>query len=186
MHGNADQLIQVLLNIVKNACEAVPAINGRIVLRTAYQHGVRLALPGGATRVQLPLLVTVTDNGPGILPDLAANLFDPFVTSKPDGSGLGMALAAKVVGDHGGVIEFDHPVREPSSALGCLCFRTANPPGLVGHEQSVDYSIADDDRAIRTVLERALVREGYDVKLLGECTDPMVLGGRRRGGPGDH
>ena len=107
VHGNADQLIQVLLNIVKNACEAVPAVEARITLRTAYQHGVRLALPGGATRVQLPLLVTVIDNGPGISSDVAANLFDPFVTSKPDGSGLGMALAAKVVGDHGGIIEFD-------------------------------------------------------------------------------
>jgi len=107
VHGNADQLIQVLLNIVKNACEAVPADEARITLRTAYQHGVRLALPGVATRVQLPLLVTVIDNGPGISPDVAANLFDPFVTSKPDGSGLGMALAAKVVGDHGGIIEFD-------------------------------------------------------------------------------
>ncbi|MGB0631335.1 MAG: two-component system sensor histidine kinase NtrB [Alphaproteobacteria bacterium] len=107
VHGNADQLIQVLLNIVKNACEAVPANDGRVVLRTSYQHGVRLALPGGATRVQLPLLVTVIDNGPGISPDVAANLFDPFVTSKPDGSGLGMALAAKVVGDHGGIIEFE-------------------------------------------------------------------------------
>ena len=107
VYGNADQLIQVLLNIVKNACEAVPSDEARITLRTAYQHGVRLALPGGATRVQLPLLVTVIDNGPGISPDVAANLFDPFVTSKPDGSGLGMALAAKVVGDHGGIIEFD-------------------------------------------------------------------------------
>lgn len=107
VHGNADQLIQVLLNVVKNACEAVPPENGSIVLRTAYQHGMRLALPGGATRVQLPLLVTILDDGPGISPDVAANLFDPFVTSKPDGSGLGMALAAKVVGDHGGIIEFD-------------------------------------------------------------------------------
>ncbi|MEE2995902.1 MAG: ATP-binding protein, partial [Pseudomonadota bacterium] len=107
VHGNADQLIQVLLNVVKNACEAAPADDGKIVLRTAYQHDVRMTLPGGTTRVQLPLLVTVFDNGKGILPDVAANLFDPFVTSKSDGSGLGMAFAAKVVGDHGGIIEFD-------------------------------------------------------------------------------
>ena len=129
VHGNADQLIQVLLNIVKNACEDVPAINGRIVLRTAYQHGVRLALPGGATRVQLPLLVTVTDNGPGILPDLAANLFDPFVTSKPDGSGLGMALAAKVVGDHGGIIEFDSSSEGTEFRLRLPMFQDGKPSG---------------------------------------------------------
>ena len=107
VHGNADQLIQVLLNIVKNACEAVPAEGGRIVLRTAYQHGVRLAVPGGGSRVQLPLLVSVSDNGPGIREEVAADLFDPFVTSKPDGSGLGLALAAKIIGDHGGIVEFD-------------------------------------------------------------------------------
>ncbi|MEX2455335.1 MAG: ATP-binding protein [Rhodospirillaceae bacterium] len=107
VYGNADQLIQVLLNVVKNACEAVPKSGGRIVLRTAYQHGIRLALPGGAHRVQLPLVVSVIDNGPGISEDVAAHMFDPFVTSKSDGTGLGLALVAKVVGDHGGIVEFD-------------------------------------------------------------------------------
>lgn len=107
VYGNADQLIQVLLNIVKNACEAVPRHDGTVRLRTGYQHGIRLALPGGARRVQLPLMVSVIDNGPGIPEDVAANLFDPFVTSKSEGSGLGLALVAKVIGDHGGIVEFD-------------------------------------------------------------------------------
>lgn len=107
VYGNADQLIQVFLNIVKNACEAVTGAKGKITIRTAYQHGIRLALPGGTSRVQLPLIVSITDNGTGILPDVAANLFDPFVTSKSDGSGLGLALVAKVVGDHGGIVEFE-------------------------------------------------------------------------------
>lgn len=107
VYGNADQLIQVFMNIVKNACEAVSNGDGKITIRTAYQHGIRLALPGGTSRVQLPLIVTVADNGPGIPPDVASNLFDPFVTSKTDGSGLGLALVAKVVGDHGGIVEFE-------------------------------------------------------------------------------
>ena len=107
VYGNADQLIQVLLNIVKNACEAVPRTGGTVRLRTSYQHSIRLALPGGAHRVQLPLMVTVIDNGPGIPEDVAANLFEPFVTSKADGNGLGLALVAKVIGDHGGIVEFD-------------------------------------------------------------------------------
>jgi two-component system, NtrC family, nitrogen regulation sensor histidine kinase GlnL len=107
VYGNADQLIQVFMNIVKNACEAVANTNGRIIIRTSYQHGIRLALPGGTSRVQLPLIVSVSDNGPGIPPDVASNLFDPFVTSKVDGSGLGLALVAKVVGDHGGIVEFE-------------------------------------------------------------------------------
>ena len=107
VYGNADQLIQVFLNIVKNACEAVPRTNGKITITTSFQHGIRLALPGGTSRVQLPLIVSVQDNGKGIPEDVAANLFDPFVTSKADGSGLGLALVAKVMGDHGGIVEFE-------------------------------------------------------------------------------
>ena len=107
--GNRDQLVQVLLNLVKNAAEAVTAvdINGEITLTTAYRHGVRLAVPGSTQRVHLPLVVTVRDNGPGIGDDIRPHLFKPFVTSKPSGSGLGLALVAKIVADHGGLIEVD-------------------------------------------------------------------------------
>jgi two-component system, NtrC family, nitrogen regulation sensor histidine kinase GlnL len=72
---------------------------------------VRLALPGSRARVDLPLLVVVRDNGPGIPDDILPHLFEPFVTSKSFGSGLGLALVAKIVGDHGGVIEFDSQQR---------------------------------------------------------------------------
>ncbi len=105
--GNHDQLVQVFLNLVKNAAEAVGSVGGEIVLGTAYNQGVRFALPGIKNRVHLPLMVWVRDNGPGIPEDLRRYLFDAFVTSKPKGSGLGLALVAKIVGDHGGVIEFD-------------------------------------------------------------------------------
>ena len=107
VYGNADQLIQVFMNIVKNACEAVPSSGGKIAIQTLFQHDVRLALPGGGSRVQLPLIVSVRDNGPGIPPDVAPNLFDPFVTSKTDGTGLGLALVAKVIGDHSSIVEFE-------------------------------------------------------------------------------
>lgn len=105
--GNRDQLIQVFLNLIKNAAEVVSPGDGEIVLQTSYQHGVRLALPGGATPLRLPLVVSVQDNGSGIPEDIRPHLFDPFVTTKVNGTGLGLALVAKIVGDHGGVIEFD-------------------------------------------------------------------------------
>jgi two-component system nitrogen regulation sensor histidine kinase GlnL len=111
VHGNRDLLIQVFLNLVKNAAEAVPKQGGEIQLSTAYQHGIRLAVAGSESRVHLPLVVSITDNGEGIPEDLRPHLFDPFVSTKHNGSGLGLALVAKVIGDHGGVIEFDSQPR---------------------------------------------------------------------------
>jgi two-component system nitrogen regulation sensor histidine kinase GlnL len=111
VHGNRDLLVQVFLNIVKNAAEAVPSAEGEIILTTGYRHGLRLAGPGGEGRRHLPLMVAVTDNGAGIPEDMRPYLFDPFVTTKRNGTGLGLALVAKVIGDHGGVIEFDSQPR---------------------------------------------------------------------------
>jgi two-component system nitrogen regulation sensor histidine kinase GlnL len=108
--GNRDQLVQVVLNLVKNAAEAVSQHSQphpEITLSTGFQHGMRLAVPGTTTRQDLPLLVTVRDNGPGISDDIRPHLFEPFVTSKATGSGLGLALVAKIIGDHGGLIEVD-------------------------------------------------------------------------------
>jgi two-component system nitrogen regulation sensor histidine kinase GlnL len=108
--GNRDQLVQVLLNLVKNATEAATQEtqpNPEITLITSFQHGMRLAVPGTTTRMEIPLLVAVRDNGPGIPDDIRPHLFEPFVTSKASGSGLGLALVAKIIGDHGGLIEVD-------------------------------------------------------------------------------
>jgi two-component system nitrogen regulation sensor histidine kinase GlnL len=110
--ANRDQLVQVFLNLVKNAAEAVgDAPGGEIALTTAFRPGVRLSLPGAKVRISLPLEFCVRDNGPGVPDELMPHLFDPFVTTKPTGSGLGLALVAKIVGDHGGIIECESQPR---------------------------------------------------------------------------
>ncbi|WP_425523492.1 two-component system sensor histidine kinase NtrB [Jiella flava] len=104
--ANRDQLVQVFLNLLKNAAEAVRGReDGEIRLTTAFKPGVRLSVPGTRDRVTLPLEFAVEDNGDGVPDDIREHIFDPFVTTKPSGSGLGLALVAKIVGDHGGVIE---------------------------------------------------------------------------------
>jgi two-component system, NtrC family, nitrogen regulation sensor histidine kinase GlnL len=114
--GNRDQLIQVFLNLVKNSAEAIGpnATDGEIHLTTAFRPGVRLLLPGSKTRVSLPLEFCVKDNGPGVPDDLRPHLFDPFVTTKPTGTGLGLALVAKIIGDHGGIVECESQPRKTS------------------------------------------------------------------------
>ncbi|MEM9684778.1 MAG: ATP-binding protein [Pseudomonadota bacterium] len=107
VYGDRDELIQIFLNLVKNAVEAAPSDGGEVTVTTAYQQGFRLALPGSESQVDLPLVVGVEDNGPGIPDSLRRQIFDPFITTKMGGSGLGLALVAKLVGEHGGVIDVE-------------------------------------------------------------------------------
>lgn len=107
--GDEDQLVQVMLNLVKNAAEA--AIEGKagapeVTLVTAWRQGGRARRPDGEGWRSTPLEVRVEDNGPGVAPALRARLFDPFVTGKARGEGLGLTLAAKLVTDHGGTLDF--------------------------------------------------------------------------------
>lgn len=106
-YGNHDQLVQVFLNLVKNAVEAAPENGGEVVVSTAFQQGMRMMAPSGQGQVHLPLVVSIRDNGDGVPEDLRRHLFDPFITTKPGGTGLGLALVAKFVGDHGGIIDLE-------------------------------------------------------------------------------
>lgn len=107
--GNRDKLVQAFLNLIKNAAEALGDGNGdgRIVMQTSFRPGVRLSVPGTDARISLPLMIQIEDNGTGVPDHLRPHLFDPFVTTKHNGTGLGLALVAKIIGDHGGIIECD-------------------------------------------------------------------------------
>ncbi|MEO9168546.1 MAG: ATP-binding protein [Aestuariivirga sp.] len=103
--GSKDQLVQVFLNLAKNAVEAMGGQGGELRLSTAFRPGMKLAVVGGGERISLPLEVCVHDEGHGVAEELRPHIFDPFISSKSQGRGLGLALVAKIVRDHGGVVE---------------------------------------------------------------------------------
>ena len=104
--GDPDKLLQVLLNLLKNAAEASGGKPGTIRLHTFYDHALRLRRVDGAG-TPLPLQIEIIDDGPGIPPEIAESIFDPFVSGRENGTGLGRALVSKIVADHDGWITAD-------------------------------------------------------------------------------
>ncbi|WP_045390622.1 nitrogen regulation protein NR(II) [Falsirhodobacter sp. alg1] len=117
--ADADQLMQVFLNLIKNAAEASGKTGGTIRLRTFYDLALRLRRKDGQGSA-LPLQVEIIDDGPGIKPEIAESIFDPFVSGRENGTGLGLALVSKIISDHGGIISVD-------SVPGRTVFRVSLP-----------------------------------------------------------
>jgi two-component system nitrogen regulation sensor histidine kinase GlnL len=106
VHGNHDAMVQILLNFVTNACDALHGRDdGEVRIATAYRHGLSIDNGDGRGRVGLPIEVSVSDNGPGVPLDIRGDIFDPFVTTKREGRGLGLALVAKLARDMGGTVQ---------------------------------------------------------------------------------
>jgi two-component system nitrogen regulation sensor histidine kinase GlnL len=116
--ADTDQLLQVFLNLLKNASEACKD-GGTIRLHTFYEPSLRVRRKDG-TQARLPLQIEVIDDGPGLPPDIAADVFEPFVSGRENGTGLGLALVSKLIGDVGGWISVD-------SVPGRTVFRVSLP-----------------------------------------------------------
>ena len=106
VNGHRDLLIQAFINMIKNASEATDS-NGEIVIKTSYSQGRRLtfaAVDGGS---YAPVQVEIIDNGAGISEELRDHIFDPFVSGRSGGSGLGLTMVASVIADHGAMIDVE-------------------------------------------------------------------------------
>jgi two-component system nitrogen regulation sensor histidine kinase GlnL len=106
--GNADGLVRVVINLLSNAIEACGnAEKPRVIVRTRFASGLQLHAAGQGAPVRLPIELRVSDNGPGIDPAMRDHVFDPFVTSKKSGQGLGLALVRKLVREMNGRVGYD-------------------------------------------------------------------------------
>lgn len=103
---DGDQFLQVFLNLLKNAAEAAQKGGGTIRLHTFYDQSLRLRTPDGSDR-PLPLQVEIIDDGPGLPPEIAGDIFEPFVSGRENGTGLGLALVSKIISDHDAWIAVD-------------------------------------------------------------------------------
>nr|WP_239479709.1 ATP-binding protein [Actibacterium sp. 188UL27-1] len=133
-YADGDQVLQILLNLLKNAAEATGGAPGVIRLRTFYDASLRVRRADGS-RARVPLQVEVVDDGPGLPPGIASDIFEPFVSGRENGTGLGLALVSKIITDHHGWITVD-------SVPGRTVFRLSLPVAPKG--AATDINTAEE------------------------------------------
>jgi len=124
--GDPLQLLQVFQNLIKNAAEAIGPNPGVVTLRTEFQPGIKMVLPGRESE-SLPLKITVSDTGPGISEELLDDIFEPFVSSKSNGSGLGLSLVSKILANHGGIVEYQRTAKRTDFQVMLPVWRASGP-----------------------------------------------------------
>lgn len=123
---NDDALVQVMINLIKNAAEALENVDeGWIRVETAFRHGVSVVMGEGKGSAVLPIEILIVDNGPGVPDHILDHLFNPFITGKRDGQGLGLALVDKLVRDMNGFVQYSRD-REAGEST----FRILLPMGM--------------------------------------------------------
>ncbi len=126
--GDKDQLLQVVLNLLKNAAEAAGKTGGTIRLHSYFEHSFRLRRADG-TGQSLPLQIEVIDDGPGLPEHIKGEVFEPFVSGRENGTGLGLALVSKIISEHGGWISV-------TSVPGHTNFRISLPRARVSEQEN--------------------------------------------------
>ncbi|MDV7141694.1 ATP-binding protein [Tropicimonas sp. TH_r6] len=127
-HADADQLLQIFQNLLKNAAQASGGQTGTIQLRTFYDQSLRVRRKGQPTS-RVPLQIEIIDDGPGLAPEIADEIFEPFVSGRENGTGLGLALVSKIIAEHKGWISVE-------SVPGRTVFRISLP---VAPKQKVEH-----------------------------------------------
>jgi two-component system nitrogen regulation sensor histidine kinase GlnL len=117
VRGDRAQLTQVFLNLVRNALEALGG-SGELAVSTRMEG--RFHIRRGSARGRF-LSVAVEDTGPGVPEDAQTHLFSPYFSTKPRGTGLGLAVCQRIVAQHGGTIAYE------ATAAGGACFRVTLP-----------------------------------------------------------
>ena len=114
MEADLEQMIQAVLNIVRNAHQAlIDTPDAKINLRTRIVRQFTI----GQVRHKIVARVDITDNGPGVDPELFERMYYPMISGRAEGSGLGLSIAQNIISQHGGIIECESRPRETTFTI---------------------------------------------------------------------